>query len=69
MLKRIVILIIKAYRIAISPLFPTSCRFAPTCSQYAIDAVEKYGIAKGMLKAGLRIMKCNQLHPGGYDPA
>ncbi|HEY9162249.1 MAG TPA: membrane protein insertion efficiency factor YidD [Desulfomonilia bacterium] len=69
MLKKFFLTLIKFYRLAISPLFPSSCRFHPTCSQYAIDAINKYGAVRGMLKAGLRILKCHPLHPGGYDPA
>ncbi len=69
MLKKIIFNFIKFYQSAISPFIPSSCRFHPTCSQYAIDAIDKYGIAKGMLKAGLRILKCHPFHPGGFDPA
>jgi len=68
MLKNIIVFLINGYRLAISPFLPSSCRFYPTCSQYAIDAVNKYGVVKGMSKAGLRIIKCNPFHPGGYDP-
>jgi len=69
MLKKIFLTFIKFYRLAISPFFPSSCRFHPTCSQYAIDAINKYGAVRGILKAGLRILKCHPFHPGGYDPA
>jgi putative membrane protein insertion efficiency factor len=69
LLKRWVIFIIKLYQKWISPLKTVpSCRFYPTCSQYAIDAVSKYGIVRGIFKAILRILKCNPFHPGGYDP-
>ena len=56
------------YQKYVSPLFPPSCRFEPTCSEYAIQAINKYGILKGMRKAIIRILKCNPFHPGGYDP-
>jgi len=69
MLKKVIFIFIKFYRLAISPLFPSSCRFHPTCSQYAIDAIDKYGTARGLLKASLRILKCHPFHPGGFDPA
>jgi putative membrane protein insertion efficiency factor len=69
MLKKIIFTFIKFYRLAISPLFPSSCRFHPTCSQYAIDAIDKYGIVRGILKTSLRILKCHPFHPGGFDPA
>ena len=60
-----VLLIYKKY---ISPLKPPVCRFYPTCSQYAMESLEKYGIIKGGVKALLRILKCHPFHPGGYDP-
>lgn len=60
--------LIKLYRKFISPLKPPTCRFYPTCSQYAIDSLEKYGIIKGMYKSIIRICKCHPFHPGGYDP-
>ncbi|HIP86464.1 MAG TPA: membrane protein insertion efficiency factor YidD, partial [Aquifex sp.] len=59
MVKKAVILLIKVYQKAISPLFPSSCRFEPTCSQYSILAIEKYGILRGGLKALWRILRCN----------
>jgi putative membrane protein insertion efficiency factor len=67
--KRWVIFIIRLYQRWISPLKAApSCRFYPTCSQYAIDAVSKYGIIKGGFMAIKRILKCHPFHPGGYDP-
>ena len=60
--------LIKIYRIFISPLKSPTCRFYPTCSQYAIESLEKYGIIMGACKAFIRILKCNPFHPGGYDP-
>jgi hypothetical protein len=56
------------YRNYISPLKPPSCRFTPTCSQYALEAIEKYGLWVGMKKALWRIARCHPFHPGGYDP-
>ncbi len=56
------------YQKLISPVIPRSCRFYPTCSEYAIQAINKYGILKGTGKAILRILKCHPYHPGGYDP-
>jgi len=69
MLKRILISIIKFYRRYLSPLKkkPT-CRFYPTCSQYALEAVSKYGALKGTYLSIIRILKCHPFHPGGYDP-
>jgi putative membrane protein insertion efficiency factor len=67
--KRILIFLIKQYQRFISPLKRKgSCRFYPTCSQYAIEAVQKYGAFKGGRMAIKRISKCHPFHPGGYDP-
>lgn len=62
------IFLINIYRIMISPLNPSACRFYPTCSQYALQAVEKYGAAKGAFLTLKRLSKCHPFHPGGYDP-
>ncbi|QAT44029.1 membrane protein insertion efficiency factor YidD [Aminipila luticellarii] len=67
-LKRIVIGLIRVYQKFISPLFPPTCRFYPTCSAYFIQAVEKYGVVKGSFLGIKRILKCHPFHPGGYDP-
>lgn len=68
MLKTALLWLIKIYRSWISPLFPPSCRFQPTCSQYALEAVEKFGVWRGSWLAIKRISRCHPLHPGGYDP-
>jgi len=60
--------VIKLYRKLISPLFPPSCRYYPTCSAYAIEALNKYGVFKGSWLAALRILKCNPFFKGGFDP-
>tara|TARA_B100001996_G_scaffold137208_1_gene104381 strand:+ start:61 stop:300 length:240 start_codon:yes stop_codon:yes gene_type:complete len=61
--------IIKIYKICISPIFPNSCRFEPTCSQYCIDSLKTYGLIKGLTKSIVRISKCNPWFGyGGYDP-
>lgn len=62
------IFLIRCYRKFLSPLFPPSCRFQPTCSQYAIEAIEKFGVVKGSWLALKRILRCHPFHPGGYDP-
>jgi hypothetical protein len=56
------------YRKVISPLTPPSCRFYPTCSMYALEAIEKHGAAKGSWLAVKRIARCHPFHAGGYDP-
>jgi hypothetical protein len=68
LIKKILITLIKSYKFAISPIFPSSCRFYPTCSSYAIEAIEKFGVGKGSVLAVKRIFKCHPFHPGGYDP-
>lgn len=60
--------IIKIYRKFISPIKRPTCRFYPTCSQYAMESFEKHGIILGTYKALIRILKCHPFHPGGYDP-
>lgn len=67
-MSRILILCIRFYQIFISPLFPPTCRFYPTCSAYAIEAIQKKGPLKGTWMALKRIAKCHPYHPGGYDP-
>ena len=60
--------LIRFYQRAISPYFPPCCRYTPTCSQYALEAVKKYGPFKGGYLALRRILRCNPFHPGGHDP-
>lgn len=67
-MKIILLLLIRFYRVFLSPLKPPSCRYVPTCSEYAMIAVEKYGAAKGSLLAIKRILRCHPFHEGGYDP-
>lgn len=59
---------IKLYKKGLSPLLPSSCRFYPTCSQYAYEAVSIHGSVKGSWLAFKRILKCQPFHPGGFDP-
>ena len=67
--RRAVLWLIRFYRRYLSPLkrYPT-CRFVPTCSEYALEAVSKYGVLKGGYLALRRLLRCHPFHPGGYDP-
>ncbi|NFV14251.1 membrane protein insertion efficiency factor YidD [Clostridium sporogenes] len=67
-MKNLLICIIKMYKKYISPLKRPSCRFYPTCSQYAIEAIERYGALKGTLISIKRILRCHPFNKGGYDP-
>ncbi|HVY56073.1 MAG TPA: membrane protein insertion efficiency factor YidD [Thermodesulfobacteriota bacterium] len=60
--------LIKVYRYAISPILPPSCRFYPSCSEYALEAIQKYGLIKGSWLAIKRIARCHPLSAGGHDP-
>lgn len=67
-MKKLLLKIISLYRRGISPNTPPSCRFTPTCSAYAYEAIEKYGALRGTYLAARRILKCHPFHKGGYDP-
>ncbi|MFO8192919.1 MAG: membrane protein insertion efficiency factor YidD [Bacillota bacterium] len=68
MFKNICLFLISFYMIYISPLKPRVCRFYPSCSQYTYEAVERYGIARGLYMGMKRILRCHPFNPGGYDP-
>ncbi|MCR4436531.1 MAG: membrane protein insertion efficiency factor YidD [Clostridiales bacterium] len=68
MFKGLLVFVIRIYQRFVSPLKKPSCRFYPTCSQYAVEAIKKYGGVKGSFLALKRILKCHPFHPGGYDP-
>ncbi len=67
-MRKIAISVLKFYKKYISPFLPSRCRFYPTCSEYAMDAINKYGILKGSIKSIYRILRCNPFNKGGYDP-
>lgn len=67
-MKRLLLGLIKAYRYLLSPLLGASCRFYPTCSAYAAEAIETHGALRGAWLAVKRILKCHPWHPGGVDP-
>lgn len=65
---RIFVVLIRAYQLFISPLLGPRCRFQPTCSAYAIEALQTHGVFKGLWLASKRIIRCHPGNPGGYDP-
>lgn len=67
-MKRLLLGLIKAYRYLLSPLLGPSCRFYPTCSAYAVEAIDTHGALRGSWLAVRRILKCHPWHPGGIDP-
>lgn len=68
LLAKLLIWLVRGYQLAISPLLPPSCRFHPSCSCYAIEALKRHGPFKGLWLALRRIGRCHPWHPGGYDP-
>ena len=66
--KHSVKLLIRAYQIVLSPLIGNQCRFHPSCSNYALDAVDRFGAARGLWLTLLRLGRCHPFHPGGLDP-
>jgi len=67
-LKKVLMALVRFYRRGLSPLRPPCCRYVPTCSQYALEALEKYGALKGSWLALKRVLRCHPFHRGGYDP-
>lgn len=66
--QNVVLALLHAYRWAISPLLPPACRYVPTCSEYAMEAVERYGVIRGSAKAIWRVLRCHPFTQGGLDP-
>ena len=67
-MKKLLIKAVQFYQKNISPMSPPTCRFYPTCSNYALDAIEEHGAIKGLYLASRRILKCHPFHEGGFDP-
>lgn len=67
-MKLLLILFVRGYQVALSPMLPASCRYHPTCSHYAIEALEKHGALRGLWLAVKRIARCHPFRPGGFDP-
>ena len=66
--KLVTLQMLRAYKWALSPMLPAACRYVPSCSEYAMEAVERYGFLVGALKAVWRVLRCHPLARGGYDP-
>jgi hypothetical protein len=67
-MRKAVIATLRLYKRWVSPLLPSACRFSPTCSEYMIEAVGKYGVPRGVWLGLLRLLRCHPLHAGGFDP-
>ncbi|MEK6683767.1 MAG: membrane protein insertion efficiency factor YidD [Nitrospirota bacterium] len=67
-MKQALIGLITLYQWTLSPLLPRACRFAPTCSCYAVESVRRHGVIRGLRLTAARLLKCQPFHPGGYDP-
>ena len=67
-MKRILLSALRFYKVQVSPALPPACRYTPTCSEYAIEAVERFGAWRGAAMAARRVLSCNPFSRGGYDP-
>ncbi|MCL6441992.1 MAG: membrane protein insertion efficiency factor YidD [Alicyclobacillus sp.] len=67
-MKRLIVLCIRLYQLLISPMFPARCRFIPSCSEYCLQAVMRFGVWRGCMLGMRRLLKCGPWHPGGFDP-
>jgi putative membrane protein insertion efficiency factor len=68
LLRRVVVAPIRLYQAVISPALPRHCKYEPTCSRYAVQAIGRYGILRGLVLAGWRLLRCNPFSHGGFDP-
>jgi putative membrane protein insertion efficiency factor len=67
-IRALLLLLVRAYRLLVSPLLPPSCRFHPSCSAYALGALERHGALRGSWLTARRLARCHPFHPGGIDP-
>ena len=67
-MRGLLVALLRFYKAAVSPMLPPACRFVPTCSEYAMEAVQKYGAIRGGWMGVRRLLKCHPFHPGGFDP-
>ncbi len=68
MLKTLALWLLRGYQVMISPLLGQTCRFSPSCSNYSMQAIERFGFFKGVFLTAARLLRCHPFHPGGYDP-
>jgi putative membrane protein insertion efficiency factor len=66
--RAVAVRVIRLYKLIVSPWLPPACRFTPTCSEYAAEAFQEYGILRGSVRSVARLLRCHPLHPGGFDP-
>ena len=67
-MKAVLVFLIRGYKLFISPILPPSCRFTPTCSEYTLQAIQKYGALRGTYLGVRRLLRCHPFHEGGYEP-
>lgn len=67
-MRGLLVALLRSYKAVVSPLLPPACRFVPTCSEYAMEAVQKYGALRGGWMGIRRLLRCHPFHPGGFDP-
>ncbi len=67
-MQKVVMATLRLYKRFLSPVLPSACRFSPTCSEYMLEAVDKYGVTRGVWLGLLRLLRCHPLHAGGFDP-
>ncbi|PYR88171.1 MAG: membrane protein insertion efficiency factor YidD [Acidobacteria bacterium] len=60
--------LVRVYKLIVSPFLPAACRFTPTCSEYASDAIKEFGLVRGVVRSAGRLLRCHPLHRGGFDP-
>jgi putative membrane protein insertion efficiency factor len=66
--KHVLLALLRGYQLGISPLIGPSCRFHPSCSEYAIQAIRRHGVGRGLWLTAARLLRCHPFHPGGFDP-
>jgi putative membrane protein insertion efficiency factor len=67
-MRKLIVAVLRLYKVMLSPLLPSACRYYPSCSEYMRQAVEKYGVARGLWMGAKRLLRCHPFHAGGLDP-